>query len=288
VNLAQSILERAHSLPTLSATVGRLSVLLRDERSGAGEFERAIRPDPALTANLLKLANSAYFGLSRQVKSVRQAIAVIGLVKVYGVAASAAISKLVPARLAGYEIGAGEFWLHSVAVAVLAERLAVDTAVRAPDLTFTCGLLHDVGKLALSTFLPPEVPGREGSERERGMSSVDAERRALGTDHVEVGLAVAERWNLPAGVGHAARWHHHPAGAPEGSYQGLVDLVHVADCTAHSMGFGARDGGPARAPDSSSLERLELRPDSLERAADASLDPIRELGSLFHAAAECP
>jgi putative nucleotidyltransferase with HDIG domain len=278
---AQSILERVHSLPALSSTVARLSVLLRDERSGAGEFERAIRPDPALTANLLKLANSAYFGLSKQVKDVRQAIATIGLVKVYGVAACAAVARLVPPRLAGYEIESSAFWQHSSAVGVLSERLAGEIGVRAPDLTFTAGLLHDVGKLAVSTFLAAESREVAGLMHEQGMAYVDAERTALGTDHAEVGAAVAERWNLPVAVGHVAAGHHRPDAWQDGPYQVMVDLVHIADCLAHSMGLGADAGGMARTADAGAGERLDLKPRRLERVAGESLDAIREMGNLF-------
>jgi putative nucleotidyltransferase with HDIG domain len=281
MSTAQGVLEKVHSLPTLSATVARLSVLLRDDRSGAAEFELAIRPDPALTANLLKLANSAYFGLSRQVASVRQAIQVIGLVKVYGVAASAAIARLVPARLTGYEIDASGFWKHSVAVAVLSEQLARELRLPVPDLTFTAGLLHDVGKLAVSTFLAADADDVMDAMEDESLSFVDAERRVLGTDHAEIGALVAERWNLPVAVGNAARWHHHPGLAGGGHDQTTADLAHLADGLAHSLGMGADAGGMARAIDQGATARLNVTHKHIERVAGASLAGIRELTGLL-------
>jgi putative nucleotidyltransferase with HDIG domain len=278
------VLARVKELPTLSQVTARLAALLRDPRAGAADFERVIRADPALTTNLLRLANSAHFGLRSRVETVRSAVALLGQKRVYEIAAAAALAPIIPSRLPGYEVDAGAFWLHCVAVGVLAERLAGEMAVAPPDLTFTAGLLHDVGKLAVAAFVAgasDEILARVRG----GAPFACAERAVLGLDHGEVAAAVAEAWALPRAIATVARWHHAPGtgGHPEDCV--LVDLVHVADGLAHALGLGADAGELARRIDAGAERRLGVRPRLLERVAGESLDGIREMASLFAAPA---
>lgn len=277
----QQILSRLKELPTLSAAVVRLSALARDERSSAADFEKVIRPDPALTANLLRIVNSAYFGLRCRAESVRQAVTLLGLKRTSEVAAAAALAPVIPHRLPGYEVEASSFWLHCVAVAVLSERLSVELDVRCPDLTFTAGLLHDLGKIAIGVFVAGESAEILSRTRQGGMAFVAAEREVLGLDHAQVGGTVAQAWNLPPAIADVARWHHAPGEAPETADRLLVDLVHVADALAHSLGMGTDVGEMSRKVDAGSEARLGIRARRLEHVASESLEQVRELARQF-------
>ena len=274
------VLSRVKELPALSATALRLAELARDDRSSAADFERVVRPDPALTANLLRVANSAYFGLRCRADSVRQAVTVLGVKRVSEVAAAVALAPVIPSHLPGYELEASAFWLHSVAVAVLAERLSLQLGLRCPELTFTAGLLHDIGKLAIGAFVADDAPSILVRTR-GGLPFVAAEQAVLGVDHGQVGGLVAEAWSLPPAAAAAARWHHAPGAAPQDAPQALIDLVHVADGLAHTLGLGADAGELARGVDAGVEERLGFRVRDLEQTAGKSLDEIRELASLF-------
>jgi putative nucleotidyltransferase with HDIG domain len=273
----EEILARVKQLPTLSAAVARVAELARDERSSAADFEKVIRPDPALTANLLRIVNSAYFGLRTRAESVRQAVTLLGVRRTSEVAAAAALAPIIPGRLPGYQVEAHALWLHSVAVAVLSERLSGELRVKRPDLTFTAGLLHDVGKLAIGAFVEGASAEILARVREDGLSFVSAEREVLGVDHAEVGGMVSEAWRLPQAVVDAARWHHRPGEAPTRADRTLVDLVHVADALAHSLGMGTDIGEMARTVDEGTESRLGIRARCLERVAGESLDEIRDL-----------
>jgi len=279
------ILAQVDRLPAFPASAARLSGLLRDERAGAPEVEQVVRPDPSLTASLLRIANSPYFSPRSRPDTVRQAVALLGMKRTFEVAVSAAMAGMVPARLPGYDLDAKSFWLHCVAVAVLSERLARETGASSPDLLFTAGLLHDIGKLAIATFV--ERASASILVRTRaGMDFVAAEREVLGVDHTEVGARVAERWKLPAPVAWAARWHHHPTEAPPNVDRPLVDLVHAADSLAISLGLGCDAGEMARTVDPGVWRRLGLQVRRMEKVAGESLDAVRGLAATLDAGRE--
>jgi putative nucleotidyltransferase with HDIG domain len=275
------IFAKVLTLPTLPTSVARLAALINDPRAGTLDFESVIRPDPALTANLLRLANSAYFGLSREVVSVRQAVALMGLKRVFEMATSVSLVRVIPPFLAGYGIAAAGFWTHCIAVGTLSERLARDLGREVPDLLFTAGLLHDVGKLAISSFLLDEALPMHARLANGRISFVSAERTVLGTDHAEIGLAAAERWALPPAIGVAARWHHAPLEAPTPEGRVVAGLVRAADCLAHMLGFGTDVGEMRREVDRRVVEMFDLRPARLERVAGDTLAEISELALLM-------
>ena len=245
-----AILADVKRLPTLPASLTRLYALQQDERSSASDFEKVIGSDPALTTNVLRLANSGFFGSPRQVVSVRQAVTLLGTRRLVEAAMGAAFSAVLPNALPGYCIESVAFWRHCVAVGVLTERIGEDLRLERRADGFTCGLLHDIGKLVTSTYLAPQSTAIFDCIRERNKSLITAEREILGTDHTQIGAAVAEKWGLPDLLCAVVRWHHSPSlreaqRAPDEAAD-LVDAVHVADCLAHVFGFGTDIGELSR------------------------------------------
>jgi putative nucleotidyltransferase with HDIG domain len=278
------LLTNIKKLPTFSTTVVRLSSILNDPDATVGEFESIILPDVALTANLLRLANSAFFGLPRRIGSTREAITLLGMKRVYELGAMAAIEAVVPDRLPGYGIDAASYWCHSVAVAVLSERLSKDRKLIAPALTFTAGLMHDIGKLVISQFLAEAQAALHQEMTGNNKSLVESEREVLGTDHCEVGADIARAWNLPDEVALVATAHHDPDELNQGKGDIMVDLVHIADCVAHSLGFGADVGELRRTLRVAALERLGLKATDLERVVSRSMSEIEGLAQFSRAA----
>lgn len=271
------ILVGIKKLPAFSPTVVRLSSLVNDPESGPGEFEAVVEPDMALTANLLRMANSAYFGLSRRIGSVREAITLLGVRRVFELGAMAAVDAVVPDTLPGYGIDASVFWSHSVAVAVIAERLSKERKLATPTLTFTAGLLHDVGKLVISSFLAEHIEALRSELASGGMSLVACEQKLLGADHAQIGAELGVAWNLPEEVVRVIASHHAMNTANYGLGEVLVDLVHAADCLSHSMGFGADVGEMHRHVDEATIARLGLRHIDLEHVASRALPEIEGL-----------
>jgi putative nucleotidyltransferase with HDIG domain len=250
ITTAASVVERLDTIGTVPTSVAQIFSLINDPRATAQDFERVVRPDVGLTANLLRCANSIFYRASREITSVRDAITRMGMRRVFEVAASASFSKAIPDQLPGYGMTAMDFWAHSVEVAVLADRIGREAGFTYPDLAFTAGLLHDLGKAVVATWLneggagPQVAPG--------SLRTVEAERDALGTDHAECGELLAQKWNLPKEIIGAARWHHDPSNAPTATLRYLATVVQLADGASYA-------GKGADTPlDVDALERLNL------------------------------
>lgn len=274
------LLSRLRNLPTLPAAVTQLSRLLADENSSAADFEAVIKPDPALTANLLRLGNSAYFGRRTEISSVRQAVTALGLRRVFELAAGAGFARAVPAYLPGYRLPAADFWRHSAAVAVLAERLARRIGLTKLDFVFTAGLLHDIGKLVIGSFLEEgfaEIrPLLDGNSH----TFLDAERTILQTDHTVIGELLGRHWQLPETIVQTVRWHHEPE-CSDAPVRQLNDLVHMANALAHSLGYGCDTGELSRREDPQAGRRLGLQVRVLEAVAAESAGAIEEICGSF-------
>ncbi len=277
----KDVLARVNTLPTLPSLVMELMRLSKDETASAADFEKLIRTDPPLTANLLRVTNSSYFGLRHQVNSVQQAVALLGTKRVCETAAGAAFASVLPANFVGYGMAAGEFWQHSAAVAIFCERIAQTLKLPIPDLMFTAGLLHDIGKLVTSLFLQEGCPIAQEEVWSGSLSYLQAEQQALGLNHAAVGAAVAEKWGLPPGVVAAAKHHHDPPSDLEPGLQHLVDLVHVSNGLSHMVGFGGDQGGTSRRIVPEAIARLGLTAEHVEATTSASLDEISVLGEVY-------
>ena len=274
------LLERIAQLPSLSTSVTRIATLLTNEDATVADFEEILKYDPALTGNLLRIANSALYSPRQPLESVGQAVTWLGRRRLLDVVAGASFQAVLPARLPGYDMEATAFWQHSIAVAVLSQTLGDRLGLPEPELIFPAGLLHDLGKLAMASFLDEELEELLRALSKEGADIVDAEREAVGHDHAEVGGMLSEHWRLPERVVWAARWHHRPAEAPEDVDARLVGLVHLADGLAVSLGFGADVGQLARRIDPGVASALQVAPRVLEQVACDAVAVIQEQGRM--------
>jgi putative nucleotidyltransferase with HDIG domain len=277
-----TLLKRVEDLPTLNTSVAKLAALLQDERARASDFEELIRPDPAMTANLLRMANTPFFGARQKVASVSHALAVMGTKRAFEATAAAAFSNVIPPLIPGYKMDARGFWIHSAAVAILSEGLSRELRLSAPALTFTTGLLHDIGKLAIGTFLFEAWNPVVAAMQLKDTPFTRAERQVFGTDHAEVGGLISDHWGLPEIIGTAIRGHHSPDGAPSPEEQTMVDLIHAADALAHQVGQGVDPSDWSMPMDPLVKDRLGINEPVLEAVTAGCLEPIQQAGGAFH------
>lgn len=189
-------------LRSLPATTVRLMELLDDATVGADAVLDVIAADPSLTANLLKLSNSAYYGLRRQVGSAREALVRLGNRTVVNLAFATSMGDILRGPLGSYRLGRRELWHHSLGTALGAAYLGAQAGERrtsareTSDRAFTAGLVHDIGKLLLNEPLKEhllQLPPAVGDE-----ALLEAETEILGFNHAQAGAALGEAWNFPA------------------------------------------------------------------------------------------
>ncbi len=272
------IMSQVKAFPAMPATAGKLLPLLRNPESSASQIEAILKLDPGLTANLLKLTNSAYFGLPSRVSSIRQAVAFLGWDRLLKIVMTMCMSALMKKAVPGYDLPHGELWRHSVAVGVAADNLVRALAVRGVDEIFTAALLHDIGKLVLGGFVHEDLQKIEQLVG-KGLSFEVAEFVVLGTNHAEVGARILKRWSLPRGLVDAVGRHHDPERCGERCL--ASDVVHIANVLGLRIGFGKAGCGQNLEPSPEVLDRLRLSQEAMDAVSEQTLQEMARLSEIL-------
>jgi len=209
---AKALASKSLSIPTLPEVVRKLREMIADPKAGSGDVGRLVAQDPPLAAKVLKIANSAYYGLSQRTVSTEEACAILGLRVLRNVVTQAAVMTRYE-HLGGRGLDLDALWRHSQFVAQMSFELA--RAARAPlgltpEELQACGLLHDLGKVVLLESLGDEYVAVLDLAQEQSLPVHVAEKRLLGFDHTDVGALVAVQWGLPTSVGAVIQYHHGP------------------------------------------------------------------------------
>ena len=210
----RTLFDMVERLPTFSQSVVRILQLTSTGDVAPKELVRLVEHDPILTMKVLRLVNSAYFGLGRPVTSINQGVVYIGVNTIKHLAISiAAIGALPRDNTAGFDMD--EFWTHSLVTGAAAKLIAQRQGVHRNDSTgwFIAGLLHDIGQVVLAHGMPGPYRQVLQTVRERGSSLLEVERDLLKTDHAEIGALLGEHWKLPPELVQAIARHHDAAGA---------------------------------------------------------------------------
>lgn len=252
------------ALPPLPQAALAALAVLQSETSSLHDCADAVGADPALCAQVLRLANAAAYGRSGRIGSMADAIALLGRRTVGAVlTASAVTARFREARCPGFDLPA--FWRTSVASGIAAQTLALELGVDS-GLAFTGGLLHDLGRLLLVSRLPAAMAQALAWARLHDQPLQVAELEVLGIDHAELGARLAQHWHLPPVLVAAIGGHHGSALATNPDHQALCDLVQAADAIVHALDLHHAEDErvPALAPDVAA--RLDLTPARCARA----------------------
>ena len=244
------------SLPSSPVLYTQITQVISDPGWAADQVAAIIERDTAMTAKVLQLANSAFFGIGHKVTRVRDAVVYLGVDTIKSLALTAeAFGRLAPVRLDGVSIE--EFQSH----AMLVGKIAASILPRGHEQheAMTAGLLHDIGKLVLIADDPGRWISITREARERGLPLHEIEREQQQITHAGTGAYLLSLWGLPDGVVEAVAHHHDP-----GSFPGLalhpVAAVHIANVLAHQLHPDARDNPPPGTLDPTFLDRLGLQP----------------------------
>ena len=249
-----------------SHSAARLLELVGQEEYNIPEVARIVECDPVLTAQVLKVVNSTAFSLREEVTTINRAITYLGQKMVIGIALSVCSEQVFERPLDGYESRGGVLWRHSLQTGMASKELAgwakelVD-----PDLAFTAGLLHDIGKSILSDFLKGAVKEMlekidDGSAR----GFLQVEKETAGATHQLVGGALAKRWKLPRPLLEVILYHHIPRKADK-KFQPLVYVVHLGDLAAMMAGKGTGADDLSYRMDPGYTDFIDISRENLEK-----------------------
>lgn len=238
----EEIIAAIKEVPLLSPSASQLLQLSASSDHDISEVVDIVKCDAALTARVLKIVNSVAYGLVHEVTTIERAVGYLGERMVAGIALGDSASALFHKELEGYDGPKSELWNHDLRTAIASREIAKQSKQPlSPDLAFTAGILHAVGKAVLSDFLQQTanevLAGIDGNEVTDYLAG---ERELLGIDHTEAGYELAKNWELPESLQCAIRYHHSPADAPP-EYQHLVYAVHLGCIVAMMCGSQSSD-----------------------------------------------
>lgn len=274
--VAEAVLKDVSRLRALPATAARAIQMLSNPNVDAQQLGRVLQSDQVIASQILRQANSAYYGGRASCTTVAEGIVRIGFQQLRSVLYAVAASSMLMARLSGYQMKNGELFRHSYVVATAARRLAVTMRYPAPEEAYAAGLLHDLGKLLLDRHVQPRSAAMT-ADVEQGRSIIEAEEHYFGTDHATIGGLMAERWDYPAVLVDAIRYHHAPTLARQPR---LAALVHLSNRLVLQSGVGLTPLGiPPLNPETPQL--LGVLDEQLGPMADALRPEIEAANRQF-------
>ncbi|MBT8338584.1 MAG: HDOD domain-containing protein [Desulfatitalea sp.] len=277
-DIKKKIIKRINDLPPMPKVLLKARRVLDDPNSSFKDISTIIETDQAIAAKVLKVANSAYYGLSGMVSSIHQASVVLGYQTLEQVITMVSSASMLGKQLRGYGLNAGALWRHSLATALACKGIAEKRAPSIENDAFSVGLIHDAGKLALDPYVAKKRPEIERFLRDQSPSFLDAERHALGFDHTEIAHDLCMKWKLPENQVSAMRHHHDPS-ASDGNT--LAHIVHLGNHVAYRAGFSGGPGFDSETMNPESLESLRLKPEFAEELAAEVVASVEEINAML-------
>ncbi len=224
-------LDRIDSVPMLPELVGKILTMMDDPQVSAYHLANVVSKDQSLVSSILRIVNSAYFGLLWRISSVSQAVVLLGFRTIRNLVLATSVMNSL-----GGQARAGSFdrtghWRHSIACAAATALMARKWKKKQVEEAFLAGLIHDIGRVIMDQHFPEEFEEALALADAENKPLLQAEEQIFGLTHAEIGRHVAQKWSFPDEIVAAIRGHHGPG--PDDDWQDLAALVHVADVLAH-------------------------------------------------------
>ena len=265
-------------LPEIPSVVFELNEVIANPMSSAEHIAEVVNRSPSLTALLLKIVNSSFYGFPSKIGKVSHAVTLIGIREISGLALGISILSLfknIPKNI----IDMYSFLKHSLACGILSRVLAAHLNSNQTEQLFVSGLLHDLGRLILYIHFPKESLKMISRSRNRFKLLLKEETDYLGCDHTEVGKGFMKQWKLPLALENNVYYHHNPS---EARQVVPAAIVHLADIMVNSLGIGSSGERYVPPLDNAAWEELELPVSSFEKVIGQATHQFKALEAILH------
>ena len=260
----QDIIDAIDTLKPIPPVAAQILVLTEDLNRSLADIAALVLHDPAITANVLRMCNSAYFGLAKKVDSVHDALALLGLDRIVELVLMDSLSDNFFDQDKGYGLGEGELWRHAVLSAHVAKILANRNGMSpSKHLVFTAALVKDIGKLILGRFVAFALEKINILVNSRGYSFNEAEKEVIGINHEELGALITKKWRFGEKLTYIIQNHHLSDESARGDTE--TALVYLADIVCMMMGVNSGVDGLAYRFYGDVLKRMKLNENDLQQ-----------------------
>ncbi len=257
-------------VPALPQVTNDIMRLTEDPDSTVQDIERIVMKDQSLTARILRLANSAYYGYPRRISTISEASVLLGFQAIRSITLTASVNGLLVKEVKGYGLEENELWKQSLSTAIVSRHIAKKVKYAKVDKVYVAGLLRDIGKVIMSYYLTEHFNKIMELIKKEGVDFLEAEEKILGFNHGQVGAKVAKKWNLPDELIEAIAYHHTPEKATIDFK--LTSIIHVADAIVMTMGIGLGIDGMIYNCSQKALEVLGIDSNMLEQLISETAD----------------
>ena len=283
--VVQSAIQEISHIATLPEVTMKIIQLVEDPDSTAQDLNKVISNDPALGARILKVVNSAFYGLPGQIGSINRAIVLLGLNAVKNIAIAASLAKLFRGGKIAENFDARDLWMNSIASATATRLLAQKIGLGLPDEAFLAGLIHDLGIMVeIQARRPQFVEVLDRINNDPTCTMRQAEQEILGATHEQFGQGLCKLWKFPANFQNVTGFHHRPTEL-ERDQRSLTSLVFLADVITKRLGMGFTAGTETSEIDPAMLEELKLTEAAILEVCEQLPEAIEEAQAIFHSPA---
>ena len=272
--LIDHIVKTSKAMPPMPQILARATEIIDDETKGFQDIAEVLETDQAMATRVLRIANSAFYGLTVPASSVRQASALLGSQTLLELITIVSTSKIMGQSLDGYGFSSINVWKHSLCVAVVSRKLA---ELKFPELlsdAFNAGLIHDSGMVILDEYMAARKNAQHAPTSDE-KALIETEKALFGFDHAELASEFLAKWNLPAAQTHAIRHHHQPS-ASEGDP--LSYILHAAECLCQEEADAEQAMTSA---ESGTFEHLGMDKEDIENLHDEAMEAVAEIISNY-------
>lgn len=265
--LVNSAISQVGEIATLPEVTVKIIHVVENPKSTARDLHEIIRNDPALAARILKVVNSAFYGLPGQIASVDRAIVLLGLSAVKNIAIAASMTRLFQSGSAIEGFNPVEVWRHSIAVGVASRMISAAQGRPSVEESFLAGLIHDLGLLVVRQVYPRKLADILAHVKTGNKSWCQLETEIIGADHQAFGMALASKWRFPRTLCTAIGYHHNPE-ALSAENRELPTLVYVADTLASRAGIGFSATPAGQQFDANTLGVIHITQAQIDKIAE--------------------